>query len=125
MGSAAFPVLAYVATILAGSSVAQSSFATVTLNFPNAWEIRVPFRVQQSQVSNDPMVFFYRSYDGGSNFESQPTITMAIPNTASGFTVKGISVPGGIYAVKIGTSGPSTQTYAVQTIEVVTAVSLA
>jgi len=117
----ATPQLAYVATIEAGTLVAQSSSITSTINITGAWEIRVPFKVQFFTNSADPIVNIFRTTDGGLSFGTVPLFSFSIPRVTGGATQRSFVLQTGMYAVQFLNSGPGSNTFFINTSEVVTA----
>ena len=115
------PVLAYVASLMAGTQVQYSTATTVTICMTGAFEAQVPFKFQFSAASADPTIDFYKSEDGGVTFDTNPLFGISIPYLAQGASQSSIKIPTGIYAVKIFNSSSQTATAFVLTQEVLTA----
>lgn len=115
------PVLTYVATINAGTNVTQSSTITATVNLTAGFEMLIPFEVQFSNVSADPIISFYRTTDGGVTFETSPMFAIAIPRVTTGRGRTDISLKTGMYAVTLLNSGPNTATFFIGTQQIITA----
>lgn len=121
----ATPILAWVSTIMASSGVSQSSNLTATVHLTQGWEIQLNFRVQFSNVSNDPIVSVYPSSDGGATFDTQPMTQFAIPNVTAAPRIAQFSVrlPTGQYAIQMTSSGPNSQSWQIVTAQVITAIN--
>jgi hypothetical protein len=116
------PVLTWVAALLTGVANGPSGNVTLTLHVTGGWEIQIPIKVQfGSQVSNDPVVQFYASSDGGANYDSQPMAAFALANTASGYQQGSVRLPTGQYAIRVSTSGGNTVTVFALTAQLLTA----
>lgn len=118
------PVLAWVASILTATGVTQSGSLTVTVNNTSGWEVQIPIRIQQSNVSNDPVVNVFASDDGGANYDTAPMTSFALPRVSGGgVTQATIRLPTGQYAIQLLNTGPSSSSFSVLTQIVVTAVN--
>ena len=121
MAGAKAPVKVYSASILAGAATGNSAL-TATIVATDAWEVAVPFAFRfGANVSLDPTISLYPSYDGGANFDVIPLVSFSLARLASALVRGSVRVPGGIYAVQMRNSGPS-GTFCVFTQEEVTAV---
>ena len=117
------PVVAWVASIMASTGVNQSSSLTVTVNITSAWEVLVPFRVQFSNVSADPVVNIYPSNDGGTTYDTTAMSSFSIGRIASGTGQATIKLSTGQYVIQILNSGPNSASITVGTQVVMTAIN--
>lgn len=107
---------------MAATGANQSSNLTATFTLTGAFEAQMPFQVQMSAVSNDPIIDFYPSMNGGATFDTVPLFSFSISRISGGGTAQSsISIPTGIYAIKMTTSGPDSQQFAILTQQVMTA----
>lgn len=118
------PVLAYSAAILALASggVAQSSTIMVTINNTANWEVRVPIQIRYSNVSADALINVYPSRDGGATFDTDPMTSWSIPRTQGTSRQVSVALPTGQYQLALINSGPNSASFAVNTLEYLTAV---
>jgi len=123
MATVSNPVIAWTASIMAGSAVNQSSSLTATVNITAGWEVQVPVACRFSNVSADPVISFYRSTDGGANYDNTPMSAFSINRVSSGTGRLTISLPIGQYAIQMLNSGPNTATFQVLTQVVITAIN--
>lgn len=114
-------VIAFIATLMAGSDVAQSSSLTATILMTGAHRFRVPFAVRFSNVSADPIISLYPSSDNGNGFDTDAMVSIPIGRIASGTGQRSVELKSGIYAVQLLNSGPNTATFFILTQEVMTA----
>lgn len=119
--AASIPIKAYVASIMGGTAVNQSSPITATIDLRDCYDAIVPLECQFSNVSADPVISFYRSTDGGTSFETQAMFSTAIGRIATGRGRLCVQLSRGFYAVQLLNSGPNTATFFVGTQEVLTA----
>lgn len=123
MATVSTPVATWVATIMAGTAVNQSSSLTATLNITAGLEVYVPVAVQFSNVSADPVVFIYRSMDGGTTYDTTSMGSFSIGKIATGKGQASIVLATGQYALQLLNSGPNTATIMVLTQLVITAIN--
>lgn len=121
MATESHPIRAWVASIMAGSGVAQSASLTATIFLTLAHKFKIPFACQFSNVSADPIVSVYPSSDGGNGFDSDAMTAFSIGRVASGTGQRSIDLEGGIYAVRLQNSGPNSAVFRVLTQQVLTA----
>jgi len=119
--AASIPVVAYIASIMPGTAVAQSSSLTATIDLCTAYEALVPFGCVFSNVSADPIISFYRSSDQGGTFETQPMFSVSIARIPTGRGQVNVGLGRGLYAVQLMNSGPNTATFQIGMQEIVTA----
>jgi len=120
----ATPVSAWVASIMAATGVAQSSSLTVTVNITAGWEVQVPIWVQVSAVSADPVVEIYPTMDGGAAYDTVPLTSFTLPRVSGGgVTQSSIRLSTGQYAIRLLASGSGSQSFAVLTQMVITAIN--
>lgn len=115
------PVAAWVAAIMAGTAVNQSSSLTATVNITSEWAIQIPFAFQFSNVSADPVINIYRSMDGGATYDTTPMNSFSIGRVSTGKGQASIVLPTGQYCFQLLNSGPNTATGMVLTYLVITA----
>jgi hypothetical protein len=116
------PVLAYTATLLAGSAIAAGNSLTVTVNITQGWEVQVPVNIRYATASLDTGVFAYPSSDGGASFDNQPIVAFAIPAVHIVNSRGSVRLSTGMYAIEIRSSSLSI-TIQVLTQQVVTAIN--
>lgn len=121
MAQETHPIKAWVASVMAGSGVAQSASLTATIFLTLAHKFRIPFACQFSNVSADPIVNVYPSSDGGNGFDSDPMLPISIGRVSGGTGQRSVVLDGGIYAVQLLNSGPNSAVFRVLTQEVLTA----
>ena len=85
--SVATPVVAYVASINAGQALPQTGTLTFNVNIPAAWQIVLPIIFKAPNTANisaGPLIFVFRSADGGTTFDTQPlqSVGLARPTAA-------------------------------------------
>lgn len=117
------PIIANVASIMAGTAVNQSSSLTATIVNTAGYEIQVPIRVRFSNVSADPVITVYRSTDNGTNFDTTGITSFSVARVAAGTGQTSLSLTTGVYALQLTNSGPNTATFQILTQLVVTAIS--
>lgn len=121
------PTLAWVAAILGSlTGVNQSSSLYVTVNITGAWEIQIPIQARYSAISADPTVAVYASSDGGANYDTTPMTGMSIVRVAvatANLRTASLRLPTGQYLIQLIASGPNSQSFAVLTGMVVTAIN--
>lgn len=121
------PVYAWVAALLTGGGVAQSSSLTVTVNLTSGWEIQVPVGFLPTTISADPTVNVYASSapgsGGGANFDTVAFASFSITRVANTQTQASIRLPAGVYVLQLLNSGPNTATFYVQTQQILTAIN--
>jgi len=117
--------MAWIASLLTATGVNVSTSLTVTVNVTGGWEVQIPVIVQMSNVSNDPVVNVYPSYDGGVTYDINPMTSAALPMNIVAPRTSGISVrlPTGQYAIQLLASGSQSQTFSVLTGVIITAVN--
>lgn len=117
------PILAWVATLNAGSFISHGQSMTVTVNITQGWEVRVQIGARYgSGVSLAAAVFAHSTEDGGANFDTEPMYALAIPALASVNKTISLRLPTGMYAIRVLVSSPSVTVF-VLTQEVITAIS--
>ena len=119
----ATPIIAHVASVMAGAAVNQSASLTATIVNTGGFEIQVPIRVRFSNVSADPVITIYRTTDNGTNFDTTGVTAFSIGRISVGSAQASIVLSTGVYAVQLLNSGPNTATFQILTQLVVTAVS--
>lgn len=117
------PVLTWIATIMAGTAVAQSSSLTATIHITNQWEIQVPVAVRFSNVSADPVIFIYPSSDGGATYDSTAMASFAVGRVSVGTGSSSIRIPAGQYAFQLLNSGPNTATFMILTAQILDSIN--
>ena len=115
------PVLAWVATIMAGAGVAASSYLTATIAITNAYEVLIPFLAVFTTQSADPIVNIYPTADGTVGYDTSPMSSLSIPRVTGGSSQVSIRIPTGQYVISILNSGPNTTTFYINTQQVLTA----
>ena len=123
MPTVSTPVVAWVASIMAGTAVNQSSSLTATVNITAGWEVQIPVAVQFSNVSADPVISIYPSMDGGATYDTTALASFAIGRISSGNGRSSIRLPTGQYALQLLNSGPNTATFQVLTQAIITAIN--
>ena len=123
MATISTPLIAYQSTILTSTGTNQSSSTTITVNVVG-WEIQIPIRVQQSNVSADQTINVYASMDGGATYDTTPYKSFSIARVASSPRIgqTSIRLTAGQYAIQLISSGPQSQTFQVNTQAVITAI---
>lgn len=116
------PVITWVAALLTGGAVAQSSSLTITVNLTSGWEIQVPVKCQFTTVSADPVISVYASSDGGATFDTVAFSAFSIARVTSAASQASVRLPVGQYCLQLLNSGPNTATFFVQTQQVLTAI---
>ena len=116
------PVAAWVASILAGGAVNQSSSLTITVNITAGWEVQLPIACRFSNVSADPIINVYPSMDGGTTYDSTAFASFAIARVSTGTGQASIRLSQGQYVLQLLNSGPNTATFFAYTQLVVTAI---
>ena len=117
------PVLNWVASIMAGTAVNQSSSLTATVSLTGGWEIQIPVAVQFSNVSADPVISIYPSMDGGATYDTTAMTAFAVGRISTGKGQASIRLSSGQYAIQLLNSGPNTATFMVLTQVVITAIN--
>lgn len=120
------PVVAYVATLMASTSITQSTSLTATCNNTATWEMLLPITYSHAaSYSADPVVNVYASSDGGASYDTTPFISVALPRLsisgANAFGRQSIVLPTGIWCVQMLLSGPNTGAFGIPTAQIVTA----
>lgn len=115
MATNSTPVITWVASLMAGTAVNQSSSLTATLSLTGGWEIQIPIAVQFSNVSADPVVSIYPSMDGGATYDVTPMTSFAVGRVTTGKGQASIRLTTGQYAIQLLNSGPNTATFMVLT----------
>jgi hypothetical protein len=127
MATISTPVTAWVATLLAATGTNQSTSLTVTVNITAGWEVQIPVQVQYSNVSADAVVNVYSSMDGGANYETSPLMSFSLPSVtnlpATRLVKSSIRLTTGQYAIQLLASGSSSESFAVLTQAVITAIN--
>ena len=100
------PVSTWVASIMAGTAVNQSSSLTATVSITAGWEIQIPVAVQFSNVSADPVVSIYPSMDGGTNYDTTAMTSFSVGRISTGKGQASIRLSTGQYAIQLLNSGP-------------------
>ena len=115
------PKLAWIATIMAGSAVAQSVSLTATINITQEYQVRFPVAVHFLSVSADPVIKIYPSSDGGNTFDTDAMTAFSVTRVVGGKGQKSITLSTGQYAIQLQASGPNTQTIQLLTQQILTA----
>ena len=126
MPTVSTPVSAWVASILTSTGTNQSSSIYVTVNITAGWEVQLPVRVQQSNVSADQTVNIYALMDGtaGGNYDQTAFTSFSVARVSAGGTGQGsIRLSTGQYLVQMIASGPQSQSFAVLTQLVITSIN--
>ena len=117
-------IVAYVATVHAGSNIATSAYITFSFQLTAGFEAWVPIRcVTTANVSAGAEVYVWRSMDGGANWETLATLAEVFPRASSTNAQKGIRLDTGQYLIGVLTGGPNGVTVMMETAWVVTAYS--
>lgn len=122
MTTVSTPVAAWVASIMTGTGVNQSSSITATINITAGWEAVVQVQCQFSNVSADPVINVFPSLDGGAAYDTTAMTSFSIARIASGTGRASIRLPTGQYALQLLNSGPNSATFAILTQMVITAI---
>ena len=122
MATVSVPISAWVASISAGESVAQSSSLTFTVNITAGWEVQVPIALQMSSVSADPVVNVFPSMDGGANYDTSPMSSFSIARVV-GKGQTSVRLSTGQYVLQVLNSGPNNATAFINTQLVITAIN--
>lgn len=101
MATVSTPVSAWVATLVAGTSVSANGNITVSMNITGAWEIQFPIRIAFSRTSADPAVQIYRSMDGGVTYDSTPMAGFSIARVAQGVAQASMQLSTGQYLLRV------------------------
>lgn len=117
------PVANWVASLMAGTAVNQSSSLTATVSLTGGWEIQIPVAVQFSNVSADPIINIYPSMDGGATYDTTAMASFSIARVATGKGQASIRLSTGQYALQLLNSGPNTATFMVLTQLLITAIA--
>lgn len=125
MATNSVPVATWVATLLtlANGGVTNSGSLTVTVNVTAGWEIQIPIQCRFSLVSADPVIYIYPSMDGGATYDTTPMTAFAIARIASATAQASIRLSTGQYALQLVASGSNSQSFAVLTQMVITAIN--
>ena len=125
MATNSTPVTVYLASIMTGTGIVQSSSVTATIVNTGAWEIQVPIAIQFSNVSGDPIINIYRSTDAGNSFETTPTTSFSIARVTAGARIGRVSVSltTGLYALQLLNSGPNSAVFNILTANQITAIN--
>ena len=123
MPTVSTPISTWIASIMAGSAVNQSSSLTATVQITAGWEIQLPVSIQFSNVSADPIVSVYPSMDGGAGYDVTAMTSFSVGRVSTGRGQASIRLSTGQYAIQILNSGPNTATIQVLTALVITAIN--
>jgi len=123
MPTVSTPISTWIASIMAGSAVNQSSSLTATVQITAGWEIQLPISIQFSNVSADPIVSVYPSMDGGARYDVTAMTSFSVGRVSTGRGQASIRLSTGQYAIQILNSGPNTATIQVLTALVITAIN--
>lgn len=114
--------LAYVASPFAPAAYDESTWDTATLDLRTSEKFWLPFRGVQGGSSDDgPELHWYRSTDGGANFESVALGSYAFATGVGDDGRKVNEIEGGLYALAMVSGGGDTATMGLETVEVLTA----
>ena len=124
------PMLAYAASLISGTAMAQSSNLTVALNLNTAWQINIPFfgiQPNTTGISAGWEVYAYRSSDGAGSYTTVAVASMSIARATAASQKDQLSMrlETGQYLLRIisggnGTAG--TWSFAVTTQDIITAI---
>lgn len=126
--SVAIPQLGYIAALMAVTATTQSGSLTATAAITQGWEINIPVEMTwKSGVSADGVINAFPSSDGGASYDNNPAFSISIARSTTSSVTKRTSIrlPTGIWALQILNSGPSTGSVAIDTAQVITAISIA
>lgn len=119
------PIQAFSPQLIAAQGLAGSSSLTATLNLTAGWEVYVPFRgVQNANVTAGPEIRAYRSFDGGTTYETSPSAAFAIARNSGVDSTITLRLDTGQWALQIVSGGPNTATVAILTQVSITAISV-
>jgi hypothetical protein len=118
------PVLTYVNTLLCtGTGCQYSTFYTATVCLTQGFQTLVPFGVYINTYSSgtgDPIISVHPSADVGASFDSQALYSYSVAGATASTTRGSISLPTGIYAIKM-LAVSNTTTFYIYTQQVLTA----
>ena len=123
MATVSTPVVAWVASVMAGTATNQSTSLTATVHITGGWEIQIPVAVQFSNVSADPVVSIYPSMDGGATFDTTAMTSFSVGRVATAKGQASIRLSTGQYAIQLLNSGPNTATFMVLTQLVISSIN--
>lgn len=123
MATVSTPQLAWVASIMTGTGVAQSSSITATVSITAGWEIQIPVQCQFSNVSADPVILIYPTMDGGATYDTTAMTSFSIGRIASATGQASIRLSTGQYAIQLLNSGPNSATFRILTYAAITAIN--
>ena len=124
MATVSTPISAWVASLLTLTGTNQSTNTYVSISITAGWEVQIPVQVRMSDVSADPVVEILPTMDGGANYDTSAFTSFSIARISGGGTRAGsIRLSTGQYLIKIISSGPNSQSVAVLTQLVITAIN--
>jgi len=123
MATVSNPVIAWIASIMTGTGVNQSSSITATVNITSGWELQLPIQCQFSNVSADPVISIFPSMDGGVTYDNTAMTSFSIGRIASATGQASIRLSTGQYALQLLNAGPNSSTFRVLTAAVITAIN--
>lgn len=115
------PVVTYVAAIMTGQGVKYSTSITATVSFAG-WEAKVAIWSRFSAVSQDAVVNFYPSPDNGLTYDTAPMYSVSVPRVLASTSQASIRIPAGQYAIEIKNNAHQSASFAIQTVELLTAI---
>jgi hypothetical protein len=123
----AVPQIGWIASIMATTAIAQSASVTATNITVLGWEAEIPVQLTwKSTVSADGVINAFPSSDGGTHYDTNPAFSISIARTAGSVTQQtSIRVPTGIWALQVLMSGPSSGSVAINTAQVISAITIA
>ena len=124
MATVSTPLATWVATLLAltGGNISTNTY--VSVNITAGWEIQIPVQIRMSAVSADPVISVLPSMDGGASYDTTPFVSFSVARISGGGTRQAsIRLSTGQYLLQITTSGPNSQSVAVLSQLVITAIN--
>lgn len=114
------PIIAWIATLQAGTAVAQSGSITVTFHMTQGFEAHIPFVVtipNTTGLSAGAQAILYESTDGGVTFETQGTVIAAFPTTPiNTVAIKVGKLTTGQYVLRLMVGGGTATTFSAQVL---------
>src|SRR3989441_8028391 len=123
MATVSNPVIAWVASLQALTGIQYSASLYFSVNLTQGWEIEIPIQVRFSLVSADPIVNVYPTHDGGANYDTTPMTSFSITRLASATRMASVRLPTGQYLLQVQASGSNSQSVALLTALVVSAIN--
>ena len=125
------PVMAFAASLITGTGMAQSSNLTVAFNLTQAWEGRIPFigiQPNTTGISAGWEVYAFRSSDGGASYTTIAIASQTITKgtVASQKDIFSLRLETGQYLLLIRSGGNGTAgtwSFAIATQDVITAIA--